>query len=293
MGVTNFITYLEKEKRASRHTVKSYAVDLEQFQSYMGQVYDEGELSQAGSQQIRSWIMSLSEDGVKAKSIQRKISSLRAYYKYLLSEGLIEVTPMNKVTAPKQEKPLPSFVAETDVAELLSVEYFTDDWQGMRNQLIIEMFYMTGMRRAELLSLTWSALESGANTIKVLGKRNKERIIPISEALVKKLLVFKDMSIAEFGTGSEYLFLTDKGKQLYPEFVYRLVKKHIERVSSISKQSPHTLRHTFATHLLNNGADLLAVKELLGHSNLSATEIYTHNTFEKLKSIYKSAHPRA
>jgi len=227
-------------------------------------------------------------------TINRKISTLKTFYKFLIREGYVTINPMDKVTAPRLSKKIPTFVDEQHINNLLDDFSFGDDFPGIRNKTIIEMFYNTGMRLSELIELKTADVNLIEGTIKVLGKRNKERIIPIHQSFVNTLKQYLEKKDAQYPSlQHNYFFVTDKGNKLYEKFVYRIVNKYLKFVSTIEKKSPHILRHTFATHLLNKGADLNAIKELLGHANLSATQIYTHNTFEKLKSIYKQAHPRA
>jgi len=227
-------------------------------------------------------------------TINRKISTLKTFYKFLIREGYVTINPMDKVTAPRLSKKIPTFVDEQHINNLLDDFSFGDDFPGIRNKTIIEMFYNTGMRLSELIELKTADVNLIEGTIKVLGKRNKERIIPIHQSFVNTLKQYLEKKDAQYPSlQHNYFFVTDKGNKLYEKFVYRIVNKYLKYVSTIEKKSPHILRHTFATHLLNKGADLNAIKELLGHANLSATQIYTHNTFEKLKSIYKQAHPRA
>jgi len=244
--------------------------------------------------QIRNWIVELMESGNTARTANRKISALKTYFKYLLKEGIITVNPVAKVLTPKSDKKLPVFVNENQMNHLLDDIEFGDDFSGFRNRLIIETFYNTGARLSELISLKVTDVDFSQQVMKVLGKRNKERIIPLSSSFSDLLEKYSRTREATFpNDGNEWLFLTGAGKKLYPRLVYRIVNRFLSLVTTLDKKSPHILRHTFATHILNQGADLNAIKELLGHANLSATEVYTHNTFEKLKSVYKQAHPRA
>jgi integrase/recombinase XerC len=229
-----------------------------------------------------------------SRSVNRKISTLKSYFKFLLKEGVLVENPMDKVVSPKNKKVLPGFIEQESMDLLLDQFDFGDDYTGIRNRLIIEMFYVTGMRRAELVHLKLKDVEAENLWIKVIGKRNKERIIPVSREFGKTIKGYLEIRNKHFSDqGTESFFLTGKGNPVYPKLVYRVVSQHLRLVTTIEKKSPHILRHTFATHMLNRGADINAIKELLGHANLSATQIYTHNTFEKLKKIYKQAHPRA
>lgn len=241
---------------------------------------------------IRSWLVSMLEQGIGTRSINRKLTTLKSFYKYLLRNGVLEINPMQKITSPKTPKRLPVFVEKDKMQFLLDHVDFGNGYAGMRNKLILELFYATGMRLSELVGLTETDLDFHHDTIKVLGKRNKERLIPFGkkiELLIKSYLEEKKNSFGE----NDLLFLTDKGQPVYSRMVYKIVNRYLNEVTTLEKKSPHVLRHTFATHLLNNGAELNAVKELLGHANLSATQIYTHNTIDNLKRIYKQAHPKA
>jgi integrase/recombinase XerC len=284
-----FITYLSSEKRFSEHTIKSYTTDLKQFTSFLlseFQIIDE--INEISFQIIRTWIASLLEKGINPRSVNRKISTLKTYFKFLIREGVLIENPMTKVVAPKSKKRLPIFIEEDQIASLLNEVQFEEGFIGQRNKLIIELFYVTGIRLSELINIKISDVDFNNQSIKVLGKRNKERIIPLSSNVVNDLNIFIENKYK-----NKYLFTNLEGDKLYNKLVYRLVNKYIAKISSVNKKSPHILRHTFATHMLNNGADINAIKELLGHANLSATQVYTHNTIEKLKTVYKQAHPRA
>ena len=284
-----FIKYLSSEKRFSEHTIKSYTTDLKQFTSFLlseFQIIDE--INEISFQIIRTWIASLLEKGINPRSVNRKISTLKTYFKFLIREGELVENPMMKVVAPKSKKRLPVFIEEDQIASLLNEVQFEEGFVGQRNRLIIELFYVTGIRLSELINIKISDVDFNNQSIKVLGKRNKERIIPLSSNVVNDLNIF-----IENNQQNKYLFTNLEGEKLYNKLVYRLVNKYIAKISSVNKKSPHILRHTFATHMLNNGADINAIKELLGHANLSATQVYTHNTIEKLKTVYKQAHPRA
>ena len=289
MQQEKFINYLSSEKRFSVHTITSYSNDINQFFLFLSEEYKiESELSEVNFQIVRSWIASLLEQGVTPRSVNRKISTLKTYFKFLIREGVIQESPMLKVVAPKSKKRLPLFVEEDQIESLLNGVEFDDGFIGERDKLIIELFYVTGIRLSELINIKISDLNFDNNLVKVLGKRNKERLIPLSTRIVKELQFFIEKYKID-----NYLFTNLGGTKVYTKLVYRVVNKYIGKISSINKKSPHILRHTFATHMLNNGADINAIKELLGHANLSATQVYTHNTIEKLKSVYKQAHPRA
>lgn len=302
--VDRFIDYLGYEKRFSPHTLISYKTDLVQFRDYL-QVNYELEPPQANHTVIRSWVAGMLDEGISPRSINRKITSLRTFYRFLLREGEVRLNPMLKVQGPKTPKRLPEFVEEGQMETLLDHHFRharenegADQHQVLQAQLIIELLYGTGMRRAELIHLEENGFDPGKSTIKVLGKRNKERIIPVVpriKELIEKYLAEKSaLQVPAPEDGRSYLLQHPKtGNKLAEKFVYTLVKNYLAQVTTIAKKSPHVLRHSFATHLLNHGADLNAIKELLGHANLSATQVYTHNTVEKLKNIYHKSHPRA
>lgn len=288
-----FLDYLKFEKRFSRHTVISYETDLVAFFDYLITQYGDTPVSQITHMFIRSWLASLKDEGLTAKSINRKISTLRSFFKYQLKVGVISQTPMAKIIAPKIEKRLPQFVADKDIATLLEHVEFGQDWTGRTERLLIELFYNTGMRLSELINLKEGSVNFANHTLKILGKGNKERILPLSPELIRSIQEYLKQKKNLFPESQECLLCSSRGKQLAPRAVYSIVKKYLSLVTTIEKRSPHVLRHTFATHLTNNGADLNAVKELLGHSSLAATQVYTHNSIEKLKNIYKKAHPKA
>jgi integrase/recombinase XerC len=289
-----FLDFLKFEKRFSPHTILSYQNDLTSFFDYIVVQYGPTPVVQISHIYIRSWLASLKDEGMTAKSINRKISSLRSFFKYAIKTGVIEQTPMTRVVAPKNEKRLPQFVADKDMATLLTHVEFADDWKGKTERLLILLFYHTGMRLSELINLKESGVNFSNHSLKVLGKGNKERIIPVSKDLLQEIRDYAEAKkLLTLAGAAETLLVTEKGKALTPRSVYTSVKKYLSLVTTIDKCSPHILRHTFATHLTNNGADLNAVKELLGHSSLAATQVYTHNTIEKLKNIYKKAHPKA
>jgi integrase/recombinase XerC len=288
-----FIDYLKFEKRYSRHTILSYQTDLISFFDFVVLQFGEMPILQLNHTIVRSWLASLKDGGMTAKSINRKISTLKSFFKFQLKTGAIQQTPMAKVVAPKNEKRLPNFVADKDIHMLFDHVEFPDTWKGQTERLLLLLFYQSGMRLTEAIELKEGGVNFSSQTIKVLGKGNKERIIPMNATLKPALLAYIQKKRAEIPSGAETLFVTEKGKPLSPRSVYTSVKHYLSLVTTIQKRSPHVLRHTFATHLTNNGADLNAVKELLGHSSLAATQVYTHNTIEKLKNIYKNAHPKA
>jgi integrase/recombinase XerC len=288
-----FLDYLKFEKRYSKHTVISYETDLISFFDYIVTQYGETPLSQLSHIYIRSWLASLKDEGLTAKSINRKISSLKSFFKYQLKAGAIKQTPMTKIVSPKNEKRLPGFVADKDIKTLFGHVEFPDTWQGKTERLLMLLFYNTGMRLSEVIGLKDNQINSFNHTLKILGKGNKERIVPVSSEILDEIKIYQQQRNDLIVDRTDLLFITEKGKGLSPRSVYSSVKKYLSLVTTIEKRSPHVLRHTFATHLMNNGADLNAVKELLGHSSLAATQVYTHNTIEKLKNIYKKAHPKA
>jgi len=284
-----FISYLSSERRLSQNTIISYSNDLDQFHFFLNENFNiTSQISEVSFHIVRSWVANLFENGVQPRSINRKISTLKTFFKYLEREELIDANPMLKVVGPKASKNLPLFVKENEIKLLLEEVTFDEGFIGKRDKLIIEIFYLTGMRLTELINIKLTDLDFHNKSIKVIGKRNKERIIPLSDSILTSIQSF----INEFDL-KEFLITNSKGNKVYSKLVYRVVRKYLSKITSINKKSPHILRHTFATHMLNNGADINAIKDLLGHSNLNATQVYTHNTVEKLKSIYKQAHPRA
>ena len=288
-----FFDYLKFEKRYSRHTLTSYQNDLVGFFDYMVMQFGETPLEQISHTFIRSWLASLKDGGLSAKSINRKISSLKSFFKFCVKTGRIKQAPMAKVTSPKAERRLPNFVAEKDIDTLFDHVEFPDTWKGRTEKLLLLVFYQTGMRLSEVIGLKEGSISFSNATIKVLGKGNKERIVPVQPVLLNEMRVYSEAKAARFKANPEHLLVSEKGKALQPRSVYASVKHYLCLVTTIQKRSPHVLRHTFATHLMNNGADLNAVKELLGHSSLAATQVYTHNSIEKLKNVYKKAHPKA
>ena len=294
--VEGFIRYVQKEKRFSPHTVLAYSKDLQQFQLHITENLQITSIQEVDHHDIRSWIVSILEDEkLQPVTVNRKISCLRSFYKYLVRNEMVKVNPMAKITSLKTRKKLPLFLELSQMENLLDRMEFGNDFSGMRDKLLVELLYCTGMRRAELIGLQLKNINFSNQEIKVLGKRNKERIIPLSAQVLKNISAYSDvrnMSLPK-DTATQYLLVDDNGDQMTEGFVYRKVNRYLRLVTTIGKKSPHILRHTFATHMLNNGADLNAIKELLGHANLSATQVYTHNTIDKLTQIYKQAHPRA
>jgi integrase/recombinase XerC len=292
--VSYFLQHIKYEKRLSPHTVTAYEGDLKQFSIFLQFQYEFKEPDKADFQMIRSWIVALVDEKIENRSINRKIATLRTFYNFLLRHKTIAANPMLKIRALKTDKTLPKYVEEKPMENLLDDMQFSDDFTGFRDKLVIELLYGTGMRLAELIGLKITDLNLYNNTLMVLGKRNKQRVIPVNKSLVeaiKKYLTLRT-DISD-DTTNKYLILTDSGTQAYPMFIQRLVKKYLSLVTSLDQRSPHVLRHTFATHLLNRGADLNAIKDLLGHTSLAATQVYTHNSIEKLKKVFKQAHPKA
>lgn len=290
--IDSFLKYLRYEKRYSEHTLIAYQNDLTQFQAYLEEVFEISNLQEAKHSHLRSWVVSLIDQQVSPKSVNRKIATLKSFYKFLLVRDIIEANPASRLKPLRSEKKLPTFVRENDMVSMLDHVVFEDSFSGYRDRLIMELLYGTGMRLSELSGLKDLDINTFQGTVKVLGKRNKERIIPLSDFIVKTIKDYQQFRNREVGK-CEYLIVTDSGEKLYPMLVYRTVKKYLNQFTTISKKSPHVLRHTFATHLLNKGAELNAVKDLLGHTSLAATQIYTHNSMEKLKSVFDQAHPKA
>jgi integrase/recombinase XerC len=295
MFIAEFLNYIQFERRYSIHTLNAYAKDMEQFALFLNLTY---QIEKAGDIEfvfVRSWIATLMEEGNSPRTVNRKISALKSYFRYLLKTGKIDHNPILKISGPKVRKKLPVFIEEKSMDLLSNNLEELNSYTTIRDRLVVELFYATGIRRAELIQLQEKDFNLQNRLIKVLGKRNKERLIPVHKEIipmVKSFLSLKEMEFNNLATDSNF-FLSIKGKKMYPKLVYQIVNNYLSQVSTQKKKSPHVLRHTFATHMLNHGADLNAVKELLGHANLSATQVYTHNTIEKLKNIYKQAHPKA
>lgn len=295
--IEGFLNYLTHERAYSPHTVTSYGNDLREFEAYLANTENVLELKDADADLVRGWAMHLMAMGRSATTVNRKLSSLRTFYKYLLKKEVIAVSPLQSVRGPKRKKPLPQFVREADMARLLNDTLTGDSWQDRRERVIIQLFYETGIRLSELVGLNVGDVDFDRKTIKVTGKRNKQRLVPIGDGLLQSLKEYVGKKDVEFGLSStlnpQPLFVTDKGQRVYPAWVYRLVRRNLSQVVTLKKRSPHVLRHTFATAMLNGDAELEAVKELMGHESVSTTQIYTHTTFEELKKAYSKAHPRA
>lgn len=289
----SFLKYLEYEKRLSRHTVLAYKIDLQQFEDFILNIFPESKPETADYGLIRSWIINLVENGIEPLSVNRKIACLRSFYKFLLRQEFISKDPMMKIKVLKTKKKLPSFIKEGEMIKMLDHTLFGDTFRDVRDKLILELFYATGIRLSELIALKENQIDLSNRTLKVLGKRNKERIIPFSKSIISILKKYmsirnKEVELKDHG----FFFVTEKGEPCYPMMIYRRVKEYLKTTSS-EKTSPHVLRHTYATHLLNKGAEINAVKDLLGHSSLAATQVYTHNSIEKLKKVFDQAHPKA
>jgi integrase/recombinase XerC len=294
--IQGFLDYLKFQKRYSQHTIISYQTDLISFFDFIQTDFGGSALHEINASIIRSWLASLKEAKMESKSINRKISTLKSFFKYQLKQGTLQTSPMVTIISPKTNKRLPQFVEEKGMDTLFNHIEFPDTWKGKTDRLLIQLLYNTGIRRAELISLKESQIDRSNCSIKVLGKGNKERVLPVNTEFMDVLVEYinaKRKDLEEFD--KQVLLVNDKGKKLYPKYVYNIVKEYLsgKDVTTIDKRSPHVLRHSFATHLMNNGADLNAVKELLGHSSLASTQVYTHNTIEKLKDVYKKAHPKA
>lgn len=288
----SFFNYLKYEKRYSSHTLTAYRIDLDQFVQYRTELVGEFDINKVDRKGVRSWIVKLMEQQLSARSVNRKITTLKSYFKFLLKEGVVEDNPTINLILPKIRKKLPNFVEEQNLNHLLDDGFFANDFAGVRDKLIINLLYGTGIRLSELLSLKDKDINYNEALIKVIGKRKKERIIPYPRPISKLIEQYIEIRNSTVGFKTEKLIVTKEGKPVYEKLIYRVVKKNLGKVTLLEKKSPHVLRHTYATHLLNKGADLNAVKELLGHANLAATQVYTHTTFERLHDIYKQAHPR-
>jgi integrase/recombinase XerC len=287
-----FLDHLKFEKRYAQHTIIAYQNDLAQFFAYLSSQFDAPPLESITAMYIRSWLAEMKEEGLTAKSLNRKISALKSFFKYQLKTGVLVTSPMATIVTPKVRKRLPAFVAEVDMETLFAHIEFPDNWKGLTQKLVLQLFYSTGMRLSELVHLKTSQLDPSLKQLKVVGKGNKERLLPLGPALLQQLQDYIALRPTKL-PGIDNLFTNENGKPLQPRMVYTFVKHYISLVTTLQQKSPHILRHSFATHLMNNGADLNAVKELLGHSSLAATQVYTHNTIEKLKEVFKKAHPKA
>lgn len=288
----SFIKFLEQEKRLSYHTIISYKLDLKQFQSFFNEYSSTTKIETADKRAIRSWIVELSLKSLSAKSINRKIATLKSFFKFLIKRDIIEINPTTNINSLKTDQKIPSFIKEKDINYLFDNLEVENNFEGERDMLVLELLYGTGIRISELINLKTINVNISKKEIKVLGKRNKERIIPIHDQVLNQIKKYINKK-NNINSDHEYLLCTKKGDQLYPMLIYRIVKKQLSSLINSKKYNPHLLRHTFATHILNKGGDLNSIKDLLGHESLAATQIYTHNSIEKLKETFKSSHPRA
>ena len=293
MLIDSFLDYLRYERNYSNYTIEAYSKDLRQFEEYVKlnkeSVFVPGDVD---ADLVRSWIVSLMDEKISPVSVNRKLSSLKSFFKFLMKQGSISVNPLRLITGPKTKKPLPYFVRDKEMELLLDGDGFDEDFEGVRDRLILEMLYDTGIRRSELIGIQDSDVDFGAMQIRVTGKRNKQRLIPFAEGLKNLIQAYTEVRNREVSSESGWFFVRKNGEQLSAGIVYTIVKKKLSEIPTLAKRSPHVLRHSFATSMLNNGAELNAVKELLGHSSLASTSVYTHTTFEELKKVYH-AHPRA
>ncbi|GAB3009434.1 tyrosine recombinase XerC [Cyclobacterium sediminis] len=291
----SFISYLEHEKRVSRHTILAYQKDLDQFMEFINTAFGMAHPEEAGHAEIRAWMVDLIEDGLEVATVNRKMATLRSFYKFLLRSEIISKDPTFKIRSLKKGRSLPAFIQEKEIQTLLEESNFAQDFEGQRDRMVLQTLYLTGIRLSELIGLEWSSVDLSQLQIKVLGKGKKFRIIPISDSLRNAILLYKKVFEDSFSIPNENDFFIVKSnrEQAYPMMIYRIVKKYLNLFVRNTKSSPHLMRHTFATHLLNKGADLNAVKDLLGHASLAATQVYTHNSIEKLKAVYEQAHPKA
>jgi integrase/recombinase XerC len=290
--IKSFIQYLLTEKRFSQHTVDAYSTDINQFAEYLEITFEIDDLHEVTDKMIRSWMVHLSDQGLLPRSINRKLSSLKSLYKFELKSGKIIVNPAANINGPKTKKRLPSFVEEKEMQFLFEKLDFEDSFKGFRDKLILDLFYQTGMRLSELRNIKVIDIDFSKKMLKVLGKRNKERLIPLHDHTLLLISNYILLRSKEVKSSQHFLILNNKGEQAGKKFVYRCVNSYLSKVTDNTKKSPHVIRHTFATHMLNRGADLNTIKELLGHANLAATQIYTHNSINKLKTVYKLAHPK-
>lgn len=289
---TAFTTYLSHQKRCSVHTTSAYNTDLMQFEQYLKQTFETESSVEATSVMVRSWVVSLKENGISSRSINRKLTALRSFYNFCIQSGWLETNPASTINALKTKKQLPVFVSNESMELLLAEGQNSTDFNELRDNLIIEVLYQTGMRRSELVQLKEGDIDFSRSVMKISGKRNKQRFVPFQDKMARVLKTYLQAKHHKFGRVENHLILNNKGKAADEHLIYRTVNKKLKQFSSLTKTSPHVLRHTFATHLLNNGASLIAIKELLGHSNLAATQVYAHNTIAHLKRIHEQAHPR-
>ena len=289
---SEFLQYISTVKRYSKHTLTAYKNDLQSFADFLVNEFEQDNLVFASPEMIRTWVVKMMDDGFSTRSVNRKISALNSYYRHLIIKGVILNNPAKNISTLKNAGQLPVFVGLEQINNYLNSEIDESDFPSVRNKLVIDLLYSTGIRRNELISLTAASIDFANKTLKVFGKRNKERLIPLSNQMMEQLQKYLELKEETFKGATHFLIVTNKGEKAYPKFIYRIVNNELKGITS-TRKSPHVLRHTFATHLLNAGADLNSIKELLGHADLSATQVYTHTTIEQLKSIYNQAHPRA
>ncbi len=289
---TAFTTYLSHQKRCSVHTTSAYNTDLMQFEQYLKQTFETESSLEATSVMVRSWVVSLKENGISSRSINRKLTALRSFYKFCIQSGWLQTNPASTINSLKTKKHLPVFVSNESMDLLLTEGQNSTDFNELRDNLIIELLYQTGMRRSELVQLKEGDIDFSRSVMKISGKRNKQRFVPFQDKMARVLKTYLQAKHYKFGMFEIHVILNNKGKAANEHMIYSTVNKKLKQFSSLTKTSPHVLRHTFATHLLNNGASLIAIKELLGHSNLAATQVYAHNTIAHLKRIHEQAHPR-
>lgn len=290
--VDSFLQYLRSEKRFSGHTLLAYENDMRQFVTYIEDCYELDDLSIVNDKMVRSWLVQLNDLGLSARSINRKLSTLKSFYRFNYKNGNLLKNPLVNIVGPKQEKRLPEFIEEKEMARLFDQIEFEDSFKGRRDKMILDLFYQTGMRLAELTNLKVGDIDFSKKVLKVLGKRNKERMIPLHDGMLTELNKYLKERDSQVASGELSLILNNKGNKCNEKFVYRTVNSYLSAITLTTKKSPHIIRHTFATHMLNRGADLNTIKEILGHANLAATQVYTHNSIDKLKAIYKQAHPK-
>ncbi|MDN3668834.1 tyrosine-type recombinase/integrase [Echinicola jeungdonensis] len=291
----SFLNYLEHEKRVSPHTVLAYQNDLEQFGDFVQEAFGKEAIEEADHAEIRAWLVDMVEQGRSATTVNRKLATLRSYFKFLLRSNIISKDPTYKLKSLKTPKRLPEFVQEVSMEKIFKEVDYGKEFEGQRDKMVMEFLYLTGVRLSELIQLRWSDIDFHEQSVKVKGKRKKERIIPLTKGLFENIILYRKVCAETFSNvnESDYFIVNNTRKQAYPMMIYRIVRKYLDLFAQTTKRSPHLLRHTFATHLLNKGADLNAVKDLLGHANLAATQVYTHNSMEKLKAVFEQAHPKA
>jgi len=292
MTISNFLQYISLEKRYSKHTLTAYNNDLQTFSYFLSDEFEQDDLVSVSPEMVRSWVVKLMDNGFSTRSVNRKISTLNSFYRHLIIKGVIENNPAKNIATLKNAARIAVFVGKEQINTYLNTKIDENDFPSVRNKLVIDLLYSTGMRRAELISLKTDSIDFANKVLKVMGKRNKERLIPLSQKMIEQIQAYLDLKKKTFQNTEQSLIVTNTGNKTYPKFIYRIVNSELSGITS-SRKSPHVLRHSFATHLLNNGAELNSIKELMGHANLSATQIYTHTTIEQLKSIYTQAHPRA